>query len=62
MQQENPQFYSGLTSHLSPDEQSVIQHCFNQAEANAQAAVQMAANAAQSGQIAHTVVPNGGLR
>ncbi|KAI1755788.1 importin-beta domain-containing protein [Xylaria castorea] len=62
MQQENPQFYSGLTSHLSPDEQSVIQHCFNQAEANAQAAVQMAANAAQSSQLSQPAVTNGGVR
>lgn len=61
MQQENPQFYSGLTSHLSPDEQSVIQGAFNQAEVNAQAAVQMAATAAQNTQISQSAIPNGGV-
>ncbi|KAI0390471.1 importin-beta domain-containing protein [Xylariaceae sp. FL0594] len=49
MQQENPQFYSSITSHLSPEEQSVIQSAFNQAEANAQAAVQQAAQATATG-------------
>ncbi|GAW15394.1 hypothetical protein ANO14919_048030 [Xylariales sp. No.14919] len=58
MQQENPQFYSTLTSHLSPDEQSTIQGAFNQAEANAQAAVQMAADAAQNTQVPQS---NGGV-
>lgn len=53
MQQESPQFYSGLTSHLSPDEQSVIQGAFNQAEVNAQAA--------QNAQISQSAIPNGGV-
>ncbi|KAI1811944.1 importin-beta domain-containing protein [Poronia punctata] len=50
MQQENPQFYTNITSHLSPDEQSVLQAAFNQAEANAQAAMQQVAQAAQNPQ------------
>ncbi len=61
MQQENPQFYSGLTSHLSPDEQGIIQGAFNQAEANAQAAVQMAADAARITQISQSAASNGGV-
>ncbi|KAI8963985.1 importin-7 [Daldinia sp. FL1419] len=50
MQQENPQLYSSLTSNLSADEQGVIQNVVHQAEANAQAALQLAAQAAQNPQ------------
>jgi hypothetical protein len=32
MQQEQPQFYASLASHLSADEQNVIQAVFNQAD------------------------------
>ena len=42
MQQEQPQFYAHLASHLSADDQNVIQTAFNQAEANAQQASQLA--------------------
>ncbi|KAI0012052.1 importin-beta domain-containing protein, partial [Xylariaceae sp. FL0662B] len=48
MQQENPQYYTGLTSHLSADEQAILQSALQQAETNAQAALQMAAQAAQN--------------
>ena len=41
MQQEQPQFYQSLASHLSAEEQGVIQNAFQQAEANARA-VQLA--------------------
>ncbi|KAI1449000.1 hypothetical protein ABKA04_007301 [Annulohypoxylon sp. FPYF3050] len=50
MQQENPQLYSSLTSNLSADEQGVIQTAIHQAEAHAQAALQLAAQAAQNPQ------------
>ncbi len=33
MQQEQPQFYASLTSHLSSEEQTIIQAAFAQAEA-----------------------------
>ncbi|KAI2605079.1 ARM repeat-containing protein [Hypoxylon fragiforme] len=61
IQQENPPFYSNLTSNLSADEQSVIQNAIHQAEVNAQAALQMAAQAAQNPQ-GIPGVPNGGAR
>ncbi|KAF3760016.1 putative Nmd5, karyopherin, a carrier protein [Cryphonectria parasitica EP155] len=50
MQQEQPQFYTSLSSHLSGEEQSVIQNVVQQAEANqviAQQAAQQLAAAAQ---------------
>ncbi|KAI1407806.1 ARM repeat-containing protein [Hypoxylon sp. FL1857] len=50
MQQENPQLYSNLTANLSADDQGVIQNAIHQAEVNAQAALQMAAQAAQNPQ------------
>ncbi|KAH7029444.1 importin-7 [Microdochium trichocladiopsis] len=53
MQQENPQFYQGLASHLSADEQAVVQHAVGQAET---VAAQLAAQA-QQGDAA-----NGGAR
>ncbi|KAF3065226.1 hypothetical protein GL218_02393 [Daldinia childiae] len=61
MQQENPQLYSNLTSSLSADEQGVIQNVVHQAEANAQAAMQLAAQAAQNPQ-GVSGVPDGGAR
>lgn len=42
LQQEQPQFYSGLSSHLSAEEQGVIQSVVQQAEANSVAAQQQA--------------------
>ncbi|KAI1819315.1 importin-beta domain-containing protein [Xylaria intraflava] len=59
IQQEDPQYYSTLTIHLSPDEQSVIQGVFNQAEINAQAAAQIAAGIIQHPPQSPT--PNGGV-
>lgn len=56
LQQEQPQFYSGLSSHLSADEQGVIQTVVQQAEAN-QALAQQTAQ-----QIAATAAANGGAR
>jgi len=53
MQQENPQFYQGLASHLSADEQAVVQHAVGQAET---VAAQLAAQAQQG------VPANGGAR
>jgi hemerythrin superfamily protein len=32
MQQEQPQFYATLASHLSAEEQSIIQNVYNSAE------------------------------
>ncbi|KAI1379715.1 ARM repeat-containing protein [Hypoxylon crocopeplum] len=61
LQQENPQFYTNLTSSLSADEQAVIQNAVHQAEANAQAALQLAAQAAQNPQ-GVPGAPNGGAR
>lgn len=60
MQQENPPFYENLTSHLSPEETSIIRSALDQAQANAQAAVQQAAQAAQAAHIPPSAVPNGG--
>lgn len=52
LQQEQPQFYTGLSSHLSADEQAVIQTVVQQAEANEviaqQAAQALAANGGAS--------------
>ncbi|KAI0600738.1 importin-beta domain-containing protein [Biscogniauxia sp. FL1348] len=63
LQQENPQYYTNLTSHLSPDEQGIVQTAIHQAEANAQAAMHIAAqaaqNAAQNPQ-GVAIAPNGG--
>ena len=42
LQQEQPQFYTGLSSHLSAEEQGVIQSVVQQAEANSVAAQQQA--------------------
>lgn len=42
LQQEQPQFYSSLSSHLSAEEQGVIQSVVQQAEANSVAAQQQA--------------------
>ncbi|KAL1884211.1 hypothetical protein VTK73DRAFT_5347 [Phialemonium thermophilum] len=42
LQQEQPQFYTTLASHLSADEQSIIQNVFNQAEAQLLLAQQQA--------------------
>lgn len=50
LQQEQPQLYSTLTASLTADDQSVIQTAINQAEMNAQAAIQLAAQAAQGQQ------------
>jgi hypothetical protein len=49
LQQEQPQFYQSLASHLSAEEQNVIQNAYNQAEALAIQAQQEAANAAING-------------
>lgn len=49
LQQEQPQFYQTLASHLSAEEQNVIQNAYNQAEALAIQAQQEAANAAANG-------------
>lgn len=49
MQQEQPQFYSGLSSHLSAEEQSVIQSVVQQAEANQVLAQQQQLAAAANG-------------
>ncbi|KAI1328186.1 importin-beta domain-containing protein [Xylariaceae sp. FL0255] len=59
MQSESPQFYTSITSHLSTEEQNVIQGAFNQAEANAQAALQLAAQSAQNPPAA-SAAANGG--
>jgi hypothetical protein len=45
MQQEQPQFYASLASHLSAEEQTMIQNVFNQAEAQLVIAQQQAAAA-----------------
>jgi hypothetical protein len=42
LQQEQPQFYTNLSSHLSVEEQGVIQSVVQQAEANSVAAQQQA--------------------
>jgi hypothetical protein len=60
MQQEQPQLYSTIAQPLSAEEQGVIQTAINQAEANAQAAIQLAAQAAQNPQIAPAPT-NGGV-
>jgi hypothetical protein len=49
LQQEQPQFYSSLASHLSAEEQNVIQNAYHQAEALAVLAQQEAANATAEG-------------
>jgi hypothetical protein len=49
LQQEQPQFYQTLASHLSAEEQNVIQNAYNQAEALAIQAQQEAVNAAANG-------------
>ncbi|CAN8100085.1 unnamed protein product [Discula destructiva] len=49
LQQEQPQFYSGLSSHLSADEQAVIQTVVQQAEANEVAAHLAAQSLAANG-------------
>ncbi|KAI0017885.1 importin-beta domain-containing protein [Xylariomycetidae sp. FL0641] len=56
MQQEQPQFYASLTSHLSADEQNVVQSAIHQAEVNQQTVMQLAAQAAQMS----PADPNGG--
>lgn len=61
MQQENPQLYSSLTTNLGADEQAVIRDAIQQAEVQAQAALQMAAQAAQNPQ-GVPGAPNGGAR
>lgn len=48
LQQEQPQFYTGLSSHLSADEQGVIQTVVQQAEAN-ETAAHLAAQAIANG-------------
>jgi hypothetical protein len=54
LQQEQPQFYTTLASHLSADEQSVIQNVYQTAEAAVVMAQQQQAAAAAGG------VANGG--
>lgn len=54
LQQEQPQLYTSLSSHLSADEQNVIQTVVQQAEAN-QVIAQQAAQ-----QLAAAVAANGG--
>lgn len=49
MQQDQPQFYSSLSSHLSAEEQSVIQAVVNQAEAQIVMAQQQQAAAPNGG-------------
>lgn len=49
LQQEQPQYYTSLSSHLSPDEQNVIQTVVQQAEANQVQAQQQAQQAAVAG-------------
>lgn len=49
LQQEQPQFYSGLSSHLSAEEQGVIQSVVQQAEANQALAQQQQLAAAANG-------------
>jgi hypothetical protein len=49
MQQEQPQFYATLASHLSAEEQTIIQGVFNQAEAQLVMAQQQQVAAAQQG-------------
>lgn len=62
MQQEQPQFYASLASHLTAEEQGVIQAAFQQAEANARA-MQLAyaqQEADQQAAAAATAALNGG--
>ncbi|CAJ2503522.1 Uu.00g109160.m01.CDS01 [Anthostomella pinea] len=58
MQQENPQYYTSLTSHLSADEQGVVQSAIQVAEQNAQAAQAASMTLAQNQQAA-IAAPNG---
>jgi len=46
LQQEQPQYYAGLTSNLSADEQNIITGVCQQAETQAALAQQLAAQAA----------------
>ncbi|ETS77667.1 hypothetical protein PFICI_09729 [Pestalotiopsis fici W106-1] len=50
LQQEQPQLYGTLTAPLTADDQAVIQSAVHQAEVNEQAAIQLAAQAAQNPQ------------
>lgn len=50
MQQEQPQFYASLASHLSAEEQTIIQAVFNQAEAQLVMAQQQQQQAAAAQQ------------
>lgn len=59
MQQEQPQFYASLASHLSAEEQTVIQGVFNQAEAQMAMAQQQAAAAAAAAQ--QSATPGGAI-
>ncbi|KAI1361218.1 importin-beta domain-containing protein [Xylaria arbuscula] len=61
LQSDTPQYYTELTSHLAPEERTVIQAVFSQAEANAQAALQLAADAARNNQTPQSAAPNGGV-
>jgi hypothetical protein len=54
LQQEQPQLYASLASHLSAEEQSIIQNVYQSAEAALVMAQQQAAAAAAGG------VVNGG--
>ncbi|KAK6198432.1 hypothetical protein LQW54_010260 [Pestalotiopsis sp. IQ-011] len=58
LQQEQPQLYGTLTAPLTSDDQAVIQSAVHQAEVNAQAAIQLAAQAAQNPQ---GIPANGGV-
>lgn len=62
MQQDQPQFYASLASHLSADEQNVIQGAFQQAEANATAMALAYAQQEADQQVAQaaTAALNGG--
>ncbi|KAF7520633.1 hypothetical protein G7054_g12705 [Neopestalotiopsis clavispora] len=50
LQQDQPQLYGTLTAPLTADDQAVIQSAVHQAEVNEQAAIQLAAQAAQNPQ------------
>ncbi|KAI0476420.1 importin-beta domain-containing protein [Xylariaceae sp. FL0804] len=60
MQQESPQLYTNLTTHLSADEKNTIQSAMQQAETNAQAALLVQQAAQNVAQIA-PAAPNGGV-